>query len=403
VKLLVLTSRFPYPLEKGDKLRIFHQIRELSQRHEIILCALTEEIVQDADYQQVMPFCSQIHIFHLSKMTIFLNILAGILRGLPFSVSYFFNRKIQKSILAIAEKENPNHVYCQLVRTSEYFKETPYPKTLDYMDAFSVGMRRRSEDESWILRPFYALESKLLKKYETSIFPYYNNLTIISEQDKSLMLEREVNVKVVPNGVDTDYFKPIHEQKPPPIYIFSSIRYDIAFVGNLGYYPNIQAAKYLVHQLLPLLKKHKPDIKILLAGARPSQEVELLANENVDIKRDLEDIREAYAAAQIFVAPIFHGSGQQNKILEAMAMGLPCITTTLVNNAILAKPNEEILTADTEGVFVEQILNLLQDIDYQLIIKANGRKFVKTHYSWHTATKVLNDLMENKFTLAQPN
>ena len=397
MKLLVLTSRFPYPLEKGDKLRIFNQIRELSRQHEIILCALTEEIVQDADYQQVMPFCSQIHVFHLSKITIFLNILGGILRGLPFSVSYFFNKKIQRQILDIAAREKPNHVYAQLIRTSEYFKETTYPKTLDYMDAFSIGMKRRSQDDAWFLRLFYALESKLLRRYETTIFAYYNHLTIISQQDKLLMIGNEdINIKVVPNGIDYQYFTPNYEQKVQPIY-------DIVFVGNLGYYPNIQAAKYLVNQILPLLKKEYPNIKILLAGARPSQEIELLANENVNIKRDLVDIREAYLAAKIFVAPIFHGSGQQNKILEAMAMGLPCITTTLVNNAILAKPNEEILTADTEGAFVEQIKNLLQDIDYQLIIKANGREFVKTHYSWHTATQVLNDLMENKYTLAQPN
>ena len=397
MKLLVLTSRFPYPLEKGDKLRIFNQIRELSRQHEIILCALTEEIVQDADYQQVMPFCSQIHVFHLSQITIFLNILSGILRGLPFSVSYFFNKKIQRQILDIAAREKPNHVYAQLIRTSEYFKETTYPKTLDYMDAFSVGMKRRSQDDAWFLRLFYALESKLLRRYETTIFAYYNHLTIISQQDKLLMIGNEdINIKVVPNGIDYQYFTPNYEQKVQLIY-------DIVFVGNLGYYPNIQAAKYLVNQILPLLKKEYPNIKILLAGARPSQEIELLANENVNIKRDLVDIREAYLAAKIFVAPIFHGSGQQNKILEAMAMGLPCITTTLVNNAILAKPNEEILTADTEGSFVEQIKNLLQDIDYQLIIKANGREFVKTHYSWHTATQVLNDLMENKYTLAQPN
>jgi polysaccharide biosynthesis protein PslH len=397
VKLLVLTSRFPYPLEKGDKLRIFHQIRELSQHHEIILCALTEDVIQDADYQQVKPFCSQIHIFHLSKMSIFLNILAGILRGLPFSVSYFFNRKIQKQILDIAEKEKPNHVYAQLIRTSEYFKETAYPKTLDYMDAFSVGMYRRSKDDAWYLRPFYGLESKLLKRYETNISPYYDHLTIISQQDKLLMVgSNEINIKVVPNGIDSQYFTPKYEQT-------TTQKYDIVFVGNLGYYPNIQAAKYLVNQILPLLKKEYPTIKILLAGARPSQEIELLANENVDIKRDLVDIREAYLSAKIFVAPIFHGSGQQNKILEAMAMGLPCITTTLVNNAILAKPNQEILVANTEGPFTEQILNLLQDLDFQLIIKANGRQFVKTHYSWHTATKVLNDLIENKFTLAQPN
>jgi polysaccharide biosynthesis protein PslH len=398
LKLFILTSRFPYPLEKGDKLRIFHQIRELSGHHEIVLCSLHETPVQEVDFQQVAQYCSAIYLFPLSKATIFFNISANILRGLPFSVSYFFNKKIQKSIWDIAEKEKVDHVYCQLIRTAEYFKNTPFNKTLDYMDAFSAGMARRAESEFFLLKPFFKIEAFLLKKYEKNIASYFNQKTIISQQDKDIL--GILGLKIVPNGVDLDYFKAdslsviryllsdTHNQKPENLN--SNKLFNIAFVGNLGYYPNVQAAKFLAKNILPLLKKELPNIKILIAGARPTSEITALADENVTIKSWLPDIREAYLQADIFVAPIFHGSGLQNKILEAMAMGLPCVTTSLVNNAISARPEQAILLADTEGAFAQQILKLLQNIDYQIIIKKNARHFVETHYSWGSSVDVLN-------------
>jgi polysaccharide biosynthesis protein PslH len=397
LKLLILTSRFPYPLEKGDKLRIFHQIRELSGHHEIILCSLHEMPVQDVDFQQVAQYCSAIYLFPLSKTTIFFNITTNILRGLPFSVSYFFNEKTQKSIWDITQKEQVDHIYCQLIRTAEYFKNTPFNKTLDYMDAFSAGMARRAESEFILLKPVFKFEAFLLKKYEKNIAPYFNQKTIISQQDKDILGISDL--KIVQNGVDLDYFKAdslSNTNNLKPENLNSNKPYHIAFVGNLGYYPNVKAAKFLVKNILPLLKKELPNIKILIAGARPALEIMALADENVTIKSWLPDIREAYLQADIFVAPIFHGSGQQNKILEAMAIGLPCVTTSLVNNAISATPEHSILLADTEGVFVQQIFKLLQDIDYQVIIKKNARHFVETHYSWASSVGVLNAVFLNE-------
>jgi polysaccharide biosynthesis protein PslH len=407
-----MTSRFPYPLEKGDKLRIFHQIRVLASQHDIVLCALSEEAVSETDFQQVKQYCSSIYLFPLSKTTIFFNFFANILKGLPFSVSYFFNKNIQNKIHKIVEHEQPQHIYCQLIRTTEFFKNTPQPKTVDYMDAFSVGMARRAESEFFLLKPLYLLEAFLLKKYETQIAPFFNHKTIISQQDKDLLGISDM--KIVPNGVDLDFFggslstnrdslivdsvSQITNNEPQMTNNKSRIKkpYNIAFVGNMGYYPNVQAAKFLVKNILPLVKKEMPNVKILIAGARPTAEVLALANESVTVKSWIPDIREAYAQAEIFVAPLFHGSGQQNKILEAMAMGVPCVTTSLVNNAISATPNTEILLADTEGVFAKQILEILQSPNFQLLIKKNARDFVEKHYSWASSTAVLNSIFEEE-------
>ena len=404
VKLLVLTSRFPYPLEKGDKLRIFHQIRELSRYHEIVLCSLAEEQVQDIDYQEVKLYCSKIFILNLDKKTVVFNILRNIVSlpfrlNLPFQVAYFFNKNIKKQILQIIESEKPDHIYCQLARMAEYVRHIDLPKTLDYMDAFSMGAARRADSSHWLTKPFWKIEARKMAEYEAQLAHDFDNLTIISNQDRDVLDFTEKNkIQVVPNGVDTDYFKKDITVIPP--------QYHIAFVGNLGYYPNVEAAKYLVHQILPLLLTHMPDIKILIAGARPTAEVQNLSNKNVAVKGWLKDIRAAYSDAQIFVAPLFHGSGQQNKILEAMSMGLPCITTSLVNNAILAKYDQEILTiepVDTEGVWAERIINLLQNIDNQEFISKNARLFVEKKYSWEYSATLLNNIIEKKAKQHQPN
>jgi polysaccharide biosynthesis protein PslH len=387
VKILVLASRFPYPLEKGDKLRLFHQIRELSYAHDIVLCALHEHTVQDADFQEVKQYCSAIYLFPFSKI---LNILPQILRGgMPFTVAYFFNQNIQKKINQVIEKEQPDHIYCQLVRMAEYAKNAHIPKTMDYMDAFSLGQKRRADSAFFMLKPFMQYEAKLLRQYEEKVFADFDNVTIISEQDKVYLdFDNSRNIEIVTNGVDIQYFTP--DFKANNI----DRKYDIAFVGNLGYYPNVQAALYIAHRLLPLLKKQIPHIKILMAGARPTPDVLALKNEHIEVQAWLPDIRDAYAHARILVAPIFHGSGQQNKILEAMAMGVPCVTTSLVNNAIGAKPETEILCADTEGVFISQILKILQNIDIQDAIKMNARKFVEKNYSWASAVNSLNEILK---------
>ncbi len=405
MKILVLTSRFPYPLEKGDKLRIFHQIRELSRFHEIVLCSLAEKPVQDIDYEEVKQYCSKIFIINCHTTSIVKNIISNLFslpagvsstKKIPFQVAYFFDNHIKKIIHKIITAEKPDHVYCQLARMAEFVKDIHIAKTLDYMDAFSVGAARRAESSNWLTQPFWRLEARRMAQYETDVAQDFDNLTVISEQDRNLFSpQNNTKIQIVPNGVDTDFFKNDETLSPPQYKAFH-----IAFVGNLGYYPNVEAVKFLVKRILPLLKKQIPDIKILIAGARPTTEVKALATKNVRVQGWLPDIREAYVNAQLFVAPLFHGSGLQNKILEAMAMGLPCVTTTLVNNAILAQPDKEILIADTPQEFAEKILNMLTETPQMSLnyddLRKNARLFVENNYSWGQATFKLKLILESQ-------
>ena len=405
MKILVLTSRFPYPLEKGDKLRIYYQMRELHRAgHEVLLVSLTEEKVRTVDYQQVKAFCDKIFVFKITRFSVFVHALLNILRGIqrPFQVAYFYDFTIKNFINRIIESEQPDHIHCHLARMSAYVEHKNLPKTLDFMDAFGAGTQRRADISPFFIRPFWRIEARLMQKYERYIASQFDFTTIISQQDKNRLpfASDQTEVHVVPNGVDTDFFDIADFQNQHKTI---EKKYDICFVGNLGYYSNVEAVRFLIQKIVPLVQAHKPDVTILLAGARPTPEIWAFANEHIKVIGWLDDIREAYAASRILVAPLMHGIGQQNKILEAMAMQVPVITTTRVNNAIGSTSEKDILLADTEGVFAEQILRFLQDIDLQKGISKNGRIFVQDNYSWQQSTQLFIDLLNEKMIEKQPN
>lgn len=373
MKILILLSRFPYPLEKGDKLRAYHQLRLLSEKHEIILCALSKKKVREEDFNHIKQFCSSLHIFYFSKWNIIVNLFKVLFSKIPFQVAYFHHSFIQQKIDEIILKEKPEHIYCQLIRMAEYVKNTTsIPKTLDYMDAFSIGMKRRENNSSVYLKPFFSIERIRLKNYEMDVFNYFENKTIISEQDKNFIKHPEQEeIKVIPNGIDTEYFSPRKSDK----------EYDLLFSGNMNYYPNIEAALFIEEKIFPALLQNFPSMKLLIAGASPSARILKLKSKSITVSGWMEDIREAYWKSKIFVAPIFHGSGMQNKVLEAMAMGLPCVTTVMVNNAINA-PKDCILLAETAGEFERQIILLMKDKNLSESISANALNFVKQNYNW---------------------
>ncbi|MGM0480113.1 MAG: glycosyltransferase [Bacteroidota bacterium] len=381
-KLLIVTSRFPFPLEKGDKLRAYYQIKELSQHFNIELISLTEHPIAPKDLQAVEQFCEAVHIFQISALEKWLGAALQVLTKKPFQVGYFHHLRIHRKIQRKLHEIAPDHIYCQLIRAAEYVKNYhKCPKTLDYMDALSKGIERRAQKARGITRWLFRSEFKRLMRYENAIFEYFEHHTIISEQDRAFIFHKNrATITVVPNGVDTSYFSKSAKQ---PVF-------DLVFTGNMSYPPNITASKYIVNKVLPHLAR---ETTILIAGANPRREVMALSASNVKITGWVDDIRDSYGAARIFVAPMFIGTGLQNKLLEAMAMGIPCITTTLANNALQAKPNVEILIADDVTTFVEKIQLLSNDDNLYHCISKNSRDFVKNNYDWKPITAKLIDLM----------
>ena len=386
MRIVAITSRFPFPLDKGDKLRAYHQLLQLSKENEIHLIAISDKKVEDYQIEQVKTFCKSVYVFKLKKWKIAINLFIGLFSNKPFQVKYFYQRSIHKKVKALIQTIQPDHIYCQLIRCVSYVQdEHQYKKTLDYMDAFSKGMERRIKNAG-IKKPLFKIEAFRLIRFENLAFEFFDNHCIISDQDRSLIFhEKKQKIHVITNGIDSDYFYPENRTK----------KYDLVFVGNLSYAPNVDAANYIAKELLPSLKSSKPYIKILICGANPTQQIINLKNENITIKGWTKDIRDAYLSSKIFIAPMRIGTGLQNKLLEAMSLELPCVTSELVNKALLAKSNKELLIAKNKEDYINYIIQLIDDEQLRASIGLQARKYITENFNWESSSNQLYNIMRS--------
>ena len=394
MKLLVVLSRVPYPLEKGDKLRAYHLITRLARRHEVYLFCLTDQRIEEGHLAHLRAYVAHIEVVQLPVWRILGRLFTAVFSRLPFQVAYFHHRSAQRAIDKAIATFRPDHILCQLVRTTEYVRNRfDVPRTLDYMDTLSKGMERRTENAPFWIRPLLRTETRRLIAYENLMLDLFDRHVIISAQDRDLLYHpARDRVAVIPNGVDTDFFRPQDAEKT----------YDLVFTGNMNYPPNIDSVLYLAHQVLPLVRAHRPGTSLLISGVDPSPRVRELARVDplITVSGRVPDIRTSYASARVFAAPMQIGTGLQNKLLEAMAMRMPCVTSALANNAVGAVPDESILIGQEPADYATHILRLLGDEAEHQRIADNGYRFVRDHFSWAQSAEALDRLIESASTAA---
>ena len=386
MKIFVLLPRIPYPLEKGDKLRAFNQIKQLAKHNEIVLCALNDnpKVNEQDAFRALQPYCQSISFIRITKPQILLGLVRAFFKGLPMQCGYFYNRKAAKKIDTLIAKHKPDMLFGQLLRVAKYIRHKDLPKALDYQDIFSYGMKRRADIASFVTRPIYNMEYHRLARYEAAIFEDFDVKTIISEPDRALFPhERRDEILIIPNGVDHDYFKPQEQEK----------KYDLVFTGNMSYAPNVNAVEYLANEILPIVWKSRPETTLYIAGATPDPKVKKAASDKIIVSGWIDDIRDAYAQSRVFIAPMRIGTGLQNKLLEAMSMRLPAITSPLANASLGAKANEEILVGCNADEMAQHIITLLTDKDKAEHIAQAGFDFTNRVYDWGKATAILEDAM----------
>jgi sugar transferase (PEP-CTERM/EpsH1 system associated) len=384
-KVLYLTPRFPHPLDKGDKLRAFHQIRVLSEHHDVCLCALSHEPVSRENLAALEPYCCRIEIVPLSRAwSWFRTAVAGLLNE-PFQVGYFSSPKAGKRVHELVGEFEPDHVIAQLIRTARYVRDLPVTRTLDYMDAFSRGLRQREEMSSVPVRLMLGRERRAVRNYERAVFDEFDHHTIISERDRQVIdHDQRDSIRLVPNGVDLEAFAPRSEPA----------KADLLFVGNMSYSPNVTAATILAREILPRVQETRPGCRLLIAGTTPTRAVLRLRSASVTVTGWIDDIAGCYARSRVFVAPMMAATGIQNKLLQAMASGLPCVTTSLANQALGAGP-DEVLLAQTPREFADAVEHLLSDPEAARELGRKGRELVLRSFQWRQATHPLLEIVDS--------
>ncbi len=303
--------------------------------------------------------------------------------NIPFQTAYFTSDKGKHQLKNFIQQYQPEAVFCHLLRMGDYFQDVKIENSLlDYMDTFSIGMKRYAESCGWLMRIPAQMEYKRLLKYENKLFNQFKNKIIISKQDQSYIPHSDnLSIQIIPNGVDSDFYRGTATNK----------KYDLLFIGNLSYAPNIYAIKYAAEMIMPLL----PNNNLAVVGATPTDEIKNLQSNQIDILGWVDDSRSAFNEAKIMIAPMFISIGLQNKILQAMAMEIPCVITSMANNALEATPESEVLIADSPEEFKNQINRLLTDENLYHSIKSNARNFILKNFNWTENIEKINMLLSN--------
>jgi polysaccharide biosynthesis protein PslH len=319
-KILFLTARFPHPLDKGDKLRAFNQIKHLSLRHEVHVACLNEHAPRASDLEALHPHCASITNLVVPRWRRAAALPLALFNGLPFQVQYFRSARVARAIQEMASRVRPDVVHCHLLRMAPYVRRSMAPRiTLDYMDCFSTGALREASWGPWPKSVLLRMEHRRLCRYERKAAHDFDGLCIISPEDRSqLPIDGPERVLIVANGVDRSTFHPLARAK----------HFDILFTGHMGYPPNIAAALFLVHEVLPLIRQKLPQVRVLIAGIGAPTVIRALNVGGVTVNEKFDHIREAFAMSRVLLAPMRISIGLQNKILQAMAMDIPVVTTT---------------------------------------------------------------------------
>lgn len=382
-RVAIILSRFPYPLDKGDKLRAYHQIRALSAHYSVYLFTLCDRIPDDQQLKALAPYCTEIHYVVLSVTQRLVQMALGFFRKDPAQVAYFFQYQAKQQFDAWIGQCQPHLIYGQLSRTARYLLPVMKPTMLDFQDCFSANYRRMARSKNGIVKWFYLREARRMQEFEGRMLQWFQHCTIISASDRKQIPGGD-QIRIVPNGVDSTYFRPTKTDK----------LVDLVFVGNLSYEPNIHAAEFLVNEVMPLVWNQMPQVQLLLAGTTPSPRVRRLQEKRVQVSGWMPDIRQAYASGKVFVAPLFTGAGLQNKLLEAMSMQLPCITTPLVNESLNALPDQDLLIGNNAQEFTTCILELLAQPQRREELGEKARNFVVSAYNWESANAPLLECVQ---------
>jgi len=384
---MMLLSRVPSPLDKGDKLRAYQQIKGLSKHFSIYLFCLTDHPVSFDMREHLLQFCSEVNIYPAGHVKGLLQAARGIVTGRPFQAEYFYNTETHRLLLQAAERIQPDGIFVQLVRMALYQNGLKGMKVLDYMDAFSKGYERMADKATGIERWLLANEADRLKKFETEVFPLFNKHTIISEQDRRLIATPgNQPITVVPNGVDATYFSPVESPK----------KFDLVFHGNMNYPPNIDAALYIANHILPEMDRRGLQLSLLVSGASPHPKVKRLHRHGrITVTGWVDDVRSSYYLSKIFLAPLQIGTGMQNKVLEAMAMGIPCVASPLVANALGLENNRQVIIANSVAEYGNAVENLLANSELYNHISEQALQHVRTNFKWSDSWAKLQTLISS--------
>lgn len=377
-RLLILTPRFPYPVVGGDRLRIYQLCRALSVRYQLTLLSLCDTAAEMAMPLPGDGVFHRVERIYLPKWRSWLSSALALPGRTPLQVAYYRQERFHRRALELMAEHDG--ALAHLIRVGDVIKDAPGVKFLEMTDAISLNYERiRSTrvSKSDLRARIYSLEANRLRAYEEEIVDHFDHSFLVSDIDRRHLFgtrpEKLSRVSVVSNGVDLDMMP----------YQFDVGGRDIVFIGNMFSLQNLDAAMYMSSEVLPLIRRNRPNVRLRLIGRiHPDHAAKLAAFDGVDVSGEVPDVAVAARGGAVGVCPLRLGAGVQNKVLEYMALGLPTVSTTMGLEGFEAQDERDLLVANGTEELAGAVMRLLNDRGFAEMMAKNARHYVEATHSW---------------------
>ena len=387
--IIFITHRVPYPPNKGEKIRAFYFIKHLSKKHRIFLYSLCDDINDRKHTKELKKYCVGVYFYNIHKMSSRINALARLFTNNPITLGHFWSNRMKKDIRKKVKDADIDLLFASSSSMAQYAMDIDSkPRIIDFIDMDSDKWAVFAKTSDFPLSWIYTLEANRIRKLEKNINGAFTASVVTTEEERKKLEEVDLQKKgrahVISNGVDLEYFSGRASESDSK---------NIIFTGQMDYLPNIEAVIYFCKDILPLVKMEVPDVRFYIVGRNPSPAVKKSCPGAV-ITGEVEDVRPYLTEAAVFVAPLRISFGVQNKVLQAMAFGIPVVATSQILRAIKAVPGEGILIGDTPEEFARKVIELLGDKEKRKAVSKNALQYVKNNHDWTKNLSILDEIVE---------
>jgi O-antigen biosynthesis protein len=386
LKVLFVCPYIPYPPTHGGAVRMYNLIKQLAKDHEVYLLSFVEDKKEFSSFDHLSEFCKEVKL--ILRKASWRNNSVLWLRP-QSSLDEFYSSEFENTLQKMVDKYDIDIVQYEYTQMAQYIKSFPRAKNvLTEHDVTFVTRYRyfRSIPMSWEkIRAFMRWATMFV--WELEVCRKFDLVCSVSTKEKELLLSYDDRLQVsdaAPTGTDTNFYNPGLRTAVEPN--------SLLFVGFFRHTPNVEGIMYFLREVYPLIKQRRPDVKLYIVGSSPPAEVvEYKRDPSIIVTGFVDDLRDYYAKGQVFVVPILRGAGVRVKIYEAMAAGIPIVSTGLGAEGIEVSDGKDIYLADTPEEFAEKTISLLADQPLQLEMAKQARKLVVENYEWASITKRLVD------------
>lgn len=380
MKILVVSSRPPWPPHTADAMTVERLVRFLSGRgHGVDLACFTAGEAEDRALREGMAgACRRIETVQLPTWQSYARTALTLASARPMQVQYFSSGAMHARIRRLVASEGYDLVYTHLIRMAEYTRNLDVPKVMGVQVCQALNYGRMIEHaKDPFRRLFYRIEAAKVRPYEVRACADFDRVFLCGPSD----IEALERTGPVPNAVVCP-----HGQDVPPLDRVRDARREpgaVAISGVMATYTNVDAVTWFAEEIFPRIEARVPDAKFWIIGRNPQRAVRALARPpQVVVTGEVPDVADWLCRAQVAVAPLRIAAGMQNKIVQAMACELPVVATGAANEGIGAAPDEHLLVRDDAGAIADAVVDLLRDAALREKIGRAARQFVEGHWTW---------------------